>query len=1077
MMRLNLDFSVGQRSYDILSEGFSLNRCVGASGRHAVQKVSLRIRSEEASRLFLTEPKTLVSASVTDGERMIFEGVVRPYRTFTAYGSKEGDLSLEVLDWTEALDVSSSGETYQDRSISDIVGDILETVGIDLEVEGGDAVIDFAALESDETYSSFLSTLCYEHGLDFVFTPGKVSLVSTVRPDGVLPEVPSLIGTLSVSRSDAKSDGAEVTYPVLCSRASVMLYSQTVRFDGNRRVEPSGRRTGIMYDMAMHDGEETPSDGNGRILWSVQSIAALEGCDASDISIVGVDNVEMVSSVTDEWGVSVEGHISDADPKGARVWVSYSGTFNYILGVGWGFTSSVKADVLYIRRQTGAVVTSEGDKVEKVDLRTVFTSDEAQEFARVLVSRQKASGVTYSFQSDRPLKVGGFFRLTENRVTGIASDIRVLSCTYDYRTGLSSVRAEGASEVEEVPVADTGIASASEAEPRFAIIEDDEVLSVHGLEGADFRWEQDGRVLGEGREVSSAGLYGEVECAALVDGDEVKRTSKRLKAQRPSARFLGFEPEGLENPTMAGDFYLSANGDIREWDGSSFVTVTDPSASQIFAALPYAKDLQGGSAVEWMQTIATSKAFIDYLVVNEANVRGKLEASSVRAEGVLETQFSSSGASADAVLPKVIARGTDLAGSIGGSGLRPASVRVDGIQYTQGCSVSDEDVNSSLDYQYTFNANVGWRSMSWRHKVSELALGQHGNAEGVTVHSTLNIGADELVYLELVKTGGDKATDISVCVYDAQDETHTVRYIYDKGTATVGLWVRGSEYVDILSRNRYLLGRKTLKYTLRVYRAKGFGGVCLGVTPFITGIESQGSTEGSQYRTVGTFTTPAGCKAIDVQAYVSTGSYSIPGAIRISTDRYEVTENTQYEIRIPLWKYDTDGVKEAVTTEINALNIAFQPSTSTEVQTFLTDGSRSILLQGADALWQHDIESSASTLVSGRQIVSYLESLNLAEGRFYDLSDATVVLGSEVLHPTRLILGTGSVQFVTVSDVRSVRESDVFTDAALSFTVLASQNAVKVASIVPMTSTSSVGTQDNPMYEVHGRWVWGAVFN
>lgn len=614
--------------------------------------------------------------------------------------------------------------------------------------------------------------------------------------------------------------------------------------------------------------------------------------------------------------------------------------------------------------------------------------------------------------------------------------------------------------------------------------------------------------------------------------------------REPEPEFLGYAPQNPQ-PERLGDWYLGADGNIMEYIGDDsegnpvFEPSDNPSAKQVFTCLPYISEnnFSSGNSVAWMNIIAASKAFIDNLIVNDANIgkvsidkletsedesgnrititnkyirsygkdgsvswellnngkasfvnaeiRGNVTASSVDAPNVLETQFASSGASADKVFPKVIARGIDLAGSIGGSGLRPASVKVDGIQYTHGCAVSDEDVNSSLDYQYTFNANVGWRSMSWRHKVSELALGQHGNAEGVTVHSTLNIGADELVYLELVKTGGDKATDISVCVYDAQDETHTVRYIYDKGTATVGLWVRGSEYVDILSRNRYLLGRKTLKYTLKVYKQKTNSRMCIGMTPFIYPGEHTGSVNEDEYTTLQTFTAPVGCRCIDVQAYVSEGGFRVKGATFISGTLYAVEEGRTYEVQRHNWRLvertDSEGEvyysKQTVTTSINALNIAFQPSTSTEAQTFLTDGSRSILLTGDGALWQHDIESSASTLVSGRQIVSYLESLRLAEGRFYDLSGATVVLGSEVLHPTRLILGTGSVQFVTVSDVRSVRESDVFSDAALSFTVLASQNAVKVASIVPMSETSSVGTQENPMYEVHGRWVWGAVFN
>ena len=54
---VKLHFTSGTKTYAVLSDGFKLDDQVGAKGKHVTQSCSLKIRSSEASILFLQEAR------------------------------------------------------------------------------------------------------------------------------------------------------------------------------------------------------------------------------------------------------------------------------------------------------------------------------------------------------------------------------------------------------------------------------------------------------------------------------------------------------------------------------------------------------------------------------------------------------------------------------------------------------------------------------------------------------------------------------------------------------------------------------------------------------------------------------------------------------------------------------------------------------------------------------------------------------------------------------------------------------------------------------------------------------------
>ena len=101
---VKLHFTSGDKTYSVLRDGFDLGDQVGAKGRHATQSCRLRIRSAEASALFLQETALFVDAALCERsgntDTVLFEGVVRPYQTVSAKNATEDNFSFEIMDYT-----------------------------------------------------------------------------------------------------------------------------------------------------------------------------------------------------------------------------------------------------------------------------------------------------------------------------------------------------------------------------------------------------------------------------------------------------------------------------------------------------------------------------------------------------------------------------------------------------------------------------------------------------------------------------------------------------------------------------------------------------------------------------------------------------------------------------------------------------------------------------------------------------------------------------------------------------------------------------------------------------------------
>ena len=107
---LTLHFTAGNKTVNILKEGYRSGNQVGAKGKHATQTCSLSIRSYEISAMLLQEEAPLIRAELKDGATIIFQGVVRPYQSVSAKNNTENLFSLQLMDDTEVLKNTSIDE-------------------------------------------------------------------------------------------------------------------------------------------------------------------------------------------------------------------------------------------------------------------------------------------------------------------------------------------------------------------------------------------------------------------------------------------------------------------------------------------------------------------------------------------------------------------------------------------------------------------------------------------------------------------------------------------------------------------------------------------------------------------------------------------------------------------------------------------------------------------------------------------------------------------------------------------------------------------------------------------------------
>ena len=462
---VTIHFTTGDRTYQILRSGWTLPQTVGAKGKHATQSLSLSILSAEAFALFATETRRNIKAEVKCDETTIFQGVVRPYLTTSASGTREDSVSMEILDYTELLHYYiTADEVVENKNLDATIDYLFEKAGVSTTLsyptEFSSDSVGYLALSEGEYIDDVLSTLLYERGYDYRFTATGCEFFATTTETEPTQSITDIRGTLSVQRDDDWSEGLSVTYP-RAKEDDIVIYSHKkegsqANIGGTAVSYPGGTKyigaSGLYYDGEQHAGETTPQDGKAKVTWSPQYN---EKTDAN-IKLVGLQNVTIRAWMGDEEGVELTTHLEDVTLTGGRIWLGYSGNFDYhSIPIASWFTSEctwswiwnieVRAHVLYLVDDSVEIASESGQRPETSteSLSYIYTEAKAQSYVQRTIKRQKTSSFSYSFKSLTAYTAGSFYKLQDN-VTGINQTVRILSCNQS-ADGTYSIKAESAS--------------------------------------------------------------------------------------------------------------------------------------------------------------------------------------------------------------------------------------------------------------------------------------------------------------------------------------------------------------------------------------------------------------------------------------------------------------------------------------------------------------------------------------------------------------------------------------------------------------------------------------------------------
>lgn len=494
MYTLTIHFKDGDRDYAVLREGFTLSDLVGAKGKHATQSLSCQIRSREAALAFLMARDELIRAELKDGSGVVFEGVVRPYRNFSARGNREDNLSLEVLDYTEMMhSYASEAIIYKAQSVKHIFTDVYNLCGIPSELVIPAALesisVDYCICKKGEYFDAWLSQMLFEYGYDFRFSVGRCEIIPTAA-DGSDQSIDDIRNTLSVSRSDDRNDGVRIRYSNYPSKRMRIADHRSIEFRlplSWNQFTVNQRKSGYYYNNQMNEESRATEKW---LKWFPSGISASDIVGISDVRYDWyIDQPDYLQVGPRDW-LNLVGTY-DYDLTGAAVSIQYDAQFNTGRWQGgWQFVITADANVRY-RVDNAEETYTEGDSPNVVSTQFITTKEMAEALAQREYARLAQASVTYSFTSLTWYEAGKFYNLSDS-VTGISTLVRVLSCDMN-ADGIFTIKAEGAGEIgAAVETKTLRLADLTEASNEFMVLTvDDDELEV----GESARVEVSGEIL------------------------------------------------------------------------------------------------------------------------------------------------------------------------------------------------------------------------------------------------------------------------------------------------------------------------------------------------------------------------------------------------------------------------------------------------------------------------------------------------------------------------------------------------------------------------------------------------------
>lgn len=435
---VKLHFTSGDKTYSVLRDGFDLGDQVGAKGRHATQSCRLRIRSAEASALFLQETALFIDAALCERsgntDTVLFEGVVRPYQTVSAKNATEDNFSFEIMDYTEILKIKSfESENFTDKTLGWVVSHIYSLADLDPDLsypaEMENITLAFPILDADRygNIADLLSAILFEFGYDYKFTPGTCSIFRTYLSSSSGLSVASIKNQLKVQRDDNWTDGIRVKYGVagICRQIPIANWKEDIS-------DLQWWRYTLPWSYSTSSGHVTRTVPYDLSMWNKKPAELKEEhiLYASNLN-VPYDPYCTILSLT-------------AQARSIAVEFSWDKTVNYLWGNVTGGQMpyiTVYGDIVYALPGDYEEQIS-GEKPDEFTLVFCQNTDMAKAFAEREYKRAKVAPLAYSFQSLTHYAAGSFVRLTDT-VIGINVPVRILSCNKD-ANGVYTVKAESA---------------------------------------------------------------------------------------------------------------------------------------------------------------------------------------------------------------------------------------------------------------------------------------------------------------------------------------------------------------------------------------------------------------------------------------------------------------------------------------------------------------------------------------------------------------------------------------------------------------------------------------------------------
>ncbi len=482
-MKIVLD---GKYTCEVLRDGYFENVRCGEGGKHATSSVSVKIRpllgDVNVANYLLTSQDSYVSAVLKEDDGTVrFTGVIRPYITHTSEAAYSGDLSLEVMDYTETLheyiwETSTSGavegriysQVKKDTTLPSLITWLFGLKDKSLKNFTSSEEIVYFKLPEGEYLDEVIAEILYEYGLDYKWsTEGVAEVFATFIEDSPSKgDITSVITSLKTTRSDDTSDGLIISWKEYKKQPNVKIYdfdSGNMTFTDNFWTEGHTLATnlsGNLYSGQMHDSHFNPGstmpDGNlssWNYNWSGFKRKNGEAITSRDVLELTTDASRVSVQLLDEEDVSCTAHLDSYDTEGGRLYVAYNGRFNEVFGTGWTWKITVFGDLLLaLDSEEDYNVTGPNPEEISLEYRMCVPGSKAisEEFAQKFGARQKYSKLQYSFNSLDSYLVGDFYKITDS-VSGRTFTVRILSRVRD-NEGIYQYTAEGASAIADADI-------------------------------------------------------------------------------------------------------------------------------------------------------------------------------------------------------------------------------------------------------------------------------------------------------------------------------------------------------------------------------------------------------------------------------------------------------------------------------------------------------------------------------------------------------------------------------------------------------------------------------------------------